>query len=196
MVKADKKIIFSFGRFNPPTIGHAKVLNYILDLAYYSDADHMVVVSKTFSKKKNPLDIFTKMKYLNLFFPEINFVAATKKSPDFIAHLKNICNDGYNHVTMICGEDRVKEYTRIVNLYNGKDFTFDTIQVKSAGTRSEGGLGVHGSSATKMREAALRDDMGTFIDMCPTNQIKLAQALYYEVRHGLGLKTQEFSFYK
>lgn len=189
------KLIFTFGRFNPPTIGHAKVFDYILDNAYYSDADHLVAVSKTHAKDKNPLDIETKLKYLKLFFPQINFEAATKECPDFISFLKKL-NDKYEEVVFIAGEDRLAEYTRIVNTYNGREFNYKRIDVISAGARKGCDHGVCGASSTKMREYAKEDRFEAFFQICPTDHREHALALFYEVRHGLGLKSQEFSFYK
>lgn len=167
----------------------------MLDNAYYSDADHIVAVSATHNKKKNPLDIKTKYKYLKLLFPYINFQQATKDCPTFM-HFLVALNKKYDELVMITGEDRINEYTRLIEKYNGVEFNYSHISVISAGNRKDCDVGVCGSSSTKMRQFALDGDLESFIANCPTDNREYATALYGEVRHGMGLKTEEFALYK
>jgi nicotinic acid mononucleotide adenylyltransferase len=128
-----KKVVFAFGRFQPPTTGHELLVKAVKKLAG-STADHVIYASKSEDKKSNPLPVARKVYFLKRMFPKTNFVAANAEVRTFIEAAKEL-NKKYKDIVMVAGSDRVAEYTRILNTYNGKDFNFDTIEVVSAGER-------------------------------------------------------------
>ena len=129
-----KTVVFVFGRFNPPTIGHELLFKMVKKIATQQKADHVIYASRTQDKKKNPLPVDRKLHYLKLMFKGFNFVAANETQRSFI-EAATFLNKKYKNIIMVAGSDRVKEYTDILNRYNGKNFKFDTIQVVSAGER-------------------------------------------------------------
>ena len=145
-----KTIVFAFGRFSPPTTGHGLLVNVVKKIAASNKADHIIYASKTQDKKKNPLSVDKKIHYLNLMFPHTNFKAANEQERTFIEAAKEL-NKKYKNIIMVAGSDRVPEYERLLNQYNGKEFNFDTIQVISAGERDPDSDDVSGMSASKMR---------------------------------------------
>jgi len=180
-----KKVVFTFGRFNPPTTGHELLVKAVKKLAVGSS--YVIYVSKTQDSKKNPLPVDRKIYYLNRMFPSTNFVAADNNVRTFIEAAKQL-NKKYKDIIMVAGSDRVKEFKDLLDKYNGKDFKFDSIQVISAGERDPDSDDATGMSATKMRDAAKKGDFNTFKRGLPTRMTKLdARRLMNEVRDGMGL---------
>ncbi len=161
--KSNKTIVFSFGRFQPPTIGHKLLVDKVVSLAKQHKADHVIYASRTQDKKSNPLDVNTKVKYLKKMFPKVNFEAANDNVRTFIEALKSLHKNGYKHVYMIAGSDRLADYQRLFDKYNGgDDFNFQTLKAVSAGERDPDAEGASGMSGTKMRQAALDNDFASF----------------------------------
>jgi len=147
--------------------------------------DHVVVLSRTQKAPKDPLDIDTKMKFAKLMFPNANLEAATQQLPTFIAWAKHF-NGKYDKLVMIGGSDRVAEYQRILNNYNGKDYSFKVIEVISAGDRDPDADGATGISASKMRKFAEDDDFTSFKKGLPsTIRETEARKLMAAVQDGL-----------
>jgi hypothetical protein len=159
-----KTMVFAFGRLNPPTIGHEKLINKILSEARIHKADHLMVLSRTQKAPKDPLDGDTKLMYAQKMFPNANITVATKEMPTFFGWLKKFYESGYEKVIMIAGSDRVGEYTRLINQYNGKpeQYTFKSVDVISAGERDPDADGASGMSASKLREFAAKNDFSNF----------------------------------
>ena len=111
-----KKVVFAFGRFQPPTIGHELLVKAVKKLAG-SNADHVIYASKTEDKKDNPLPVDRKVYFLKRMFPDTNFVAASPEVRTFIEAVKQL-NKKYKNLVMVAGSDRVPEYTKILNKYN------------------------------------------------------------------------------
>ena len=146
-------IVFAFGRFNPPTTGHELLVKAVKKLAQQKRADHVIYASRSQDAKKNPLTVERKVHYLNMMFPQTHFVGANDHVRTFIEAAKEL-NKKYKNIIMVAGSDRVSEFNRLLNTYNGKEFNFDTIEVISAGERDPDSDTASGMSATKMREAA------------------------------------------
>lgn len=196
-----KSAVFTFGRFNPPTRGHEKLIMAGKTLADSKNADFFVFPSKTQDKKKNPLDIQTKVKFLRGFFPDVTFMtdATIKTGPvrtPFEA-LRWIEEQGYNNVYLIVGSDRVSEFKNIMEPYilsinpdvdSEKAYTFDTFDVVSAGKRDPDAEGTKGSSGTKAREFVMNGQQKEFVNLTApssgTEQLK--NSLYNELRKALG----------
>ena len=155
-------IVAAFGRFNVPTTGHGLLAKKVVDTAKSFKADHIVYASRTQDAKKNPLDVDTKVKYLKKMFPGINFKAANEDVRTFIEMAAKLSEEGYKNLVMIAGSDRIEEYQKLLDKYNGKDFKFNSIKVVSSGERDPDADGTAGMSGTKMREAAIKGDFKSF----------------------------------
>ena len=184
-----RTLVFAFGRFNPPTIGHKKLIDKVISEAKLEKADHVVVLSHTQDKKKNPLDVQTKLYYAQTLFPKVNFDTASPQNPTLFSVLKN--NNGkYDKVLMVAGSDRIAEYKRLLSQYNGGvDYTYKVLDVVSAGERDADADGATGISASKMREYAKNNDYKNFKKGLPVTTTKIiAEQLMQAVREGLGLE--------
>ena len=167
MAAKKKTAVFTFGRFNPPTIGHQKLLEKLDDLATELDADKYIFVSFSKDKKKNPLGHYDKVYYMKQMFP-IEMAGYEEpgtevRTPlDAALHLKD-----YENIVVLAGSDRVENFTNLFNRYNGREmksgtYDFNTITVVSAGKRDPDATGVSGMSGTKLREAVKNKDFEEF----------------------------------
>jgi hypothetical protein len=182
-----KTVVFAFGRFNPPTVGHELLIKAVKKLAVMHKAEHAIYASRTYNAKKDPLTIDKKIHYLNLLFPNTKFVAANEEARSFMEAAKQL-NKKYKNLIMVAGSDRVPEYKNILEKYNGKEFNFDSIQVISAGERDPDSDNASGMSATKMRAAASKGDFNTFKKGLPSHVRDIdAKLLMNDVRVGLKL---------
>jgi phosphopantetheine adenylyltransferase len=186
--------VFAFGRFQPPTIGHELLVKAVKKLAG-SNADHVIYASKTEDKKDNPLPVDRKVYFLKRMFPDTNFVAASPEVRTFIEAVKQL-NKKYKNLVMVAGSDRVPEYTKILNKYNGTDeFNFDTIEVVSAGERDPDSDSASGMSGTKMRDAAKAGDFKKFKTGVPHTLTDLdARRLMNDIRKAYALAPIKESF--
>ena len=182
-----KSVVFAFGRFNPPTTGHELLIKVVQKLAKSNNADHVIYASRTQDKKKNPLSVDRKIHYLKLMFKGINFAAANDQERTFIEAAKAL-NKKYKNIIMVAGSDRVADYERLLNTYNGKDFHFDTIQVVSAGERDPDADDASGMSASKMRTLATKGDYKQFKKGLPSSVRDIdGKLLMNEIRQAMGL---------
>lgn len=154
-------IVFAFGRFQPPTVGHKILIDVVTNIAATHNAQHAIYVSRTHDRKTNPVPVDIKMYFLQKLFPNTNFVAANDQARTFI-EAAILLNKKYNNLIMIAGSDRVKSYTELLNKYNGIEFNYDSITVISAGERDPDSDDATGMSGTKMRLAAINNDLTTF----------------------------------
>lgn len=187
---ADKHMVFSFGRFNPPTAGHSKVVDHVVKTADKHGADHRVIVSHSQDKNKNPLHSDHKLSYLKHVHPNVNVQASSKEHPHFMAHLTKMHKEGYSHVTMVAGSDRVQEFQKLADKYNGPDgsYNFKKIKVVSAGHRDPDAEGTEGVSGTKMRAHAGNNDYKSFKSGLHTSASdEHAKKLFHSTRSGMGL---------
>lgn len=182
-----KKVVFAFGRFQPPTTGHELLVKAVKKLAG-TTADHVIYASKTEDKKSNPLPVDRKVYYLKRMFPKTNFVAANAQVRTFMEAAKEL-NKKYKNIVMVAGSDRVAAFTKFLNDYNGKDFHFDSIEVVSAGERDPDSDSASGMSGTKMREAAKKGDFELFKKGVPHTLTDLdTRRLMNDIRKGMGLE--------
>lgn len=182
-----KTVVFVFGRFNPPTSGHELLFKMVKKIAMQNKADHVIYASRTQDKKKNPLTVDRKMHYLKMMFKGFNFVAANPQERSFIEAATHL-NKKYKNIIMVAGSDRVAEYERILNRYNGKNFKFDTIQVVSAGERDPDSDTASGMSASKMRQFAEKGNFIQFKRGLPNSVRDIdARLLMNELRQAMGL---------
>ena len=182
-----KTIVLFFGRANPPHLGHGVAFKKVLDVAKSYQSNHIIYISRSTDKKKNPLSVMRKIFWLKkMFGSRYNFVAANDQIRTFIEAVK--AQDGkFEQIVVIAGSDRVAEYQNLLNRYNGtKEFSFDSIKVVSAGERDPDAEGTGGLSATKMRQAAVENDITTIVGGTGLSTSDAAQ-LARGVRVGLGI---------
>lgn len=185
---AGKHVSFSFGRMNPPTIGHRK----LLDTLAQSQGDYLVFLSQTQDSKKNPLDYSTKLKFIKEMFPEhAKHVIEDASLNTIMKVAAYLYERGYRNVTLVAGSDRIDDLSKLLNTYNGVEgkahgyYNFDSIDAVSSGEREDGAEGVAGVSASNARAAAASGDFEKFAEA--TGAGDLAQELYNAVRAGMGL---------
>ena len=193
----EKHIVFAFGRMNPPTAGHSKLVDKVHSEARKKGADHRVIVSHSQDKHKNPLTSAQKIRYLKHVHPQGKFEGSSSSQPHVFAHLAKMHQQGHTHVTMVAGSDRVGEFHKLINKYNGKKgrhglYNFNKINVISAGDRDPDADDVSGMSASKMRKLASDGDFTQFSQGLPRSvSNNEAKKVYNEVRRGMGLKEQK-----
>jgi hypothetical protein len=177
-----------FGRFNPPTVGHEKLLSMAKKAS--AGGDFKVYPSRSQDPKKNPLDPDMKISFMKKMFSdyEENIINDPDMKNIFDV-LKTANEDGYRNVNIVVGSDRQAEFENLAQKYNGQLYEFDLIRVISAGVRDADAEGVEGMSASKMRKAVMDDDFESFRRGTPK---KLddgdTQSLFNAVRTGMKLK--------
>ena len=156
--------VFAFGRFNPPTIGHEKLINKVQQVADKVNGKAYIFLSHTDGSAKDPIDFTTKLSYLRQHFqsdPKLSF--GDIRANTIIKVMKVLEQEGRTKVIMVAGDDRVMQFKNLLNQYNGKptkagniEYTFDSIDVVSAGQRDPDADDVTGVSASKARELAMK----------------------------------------
>jgi nicotinamide mononucleotide adenylyltransferase len=187
--KTKGTLTIAFGRFNPPTTGHEKLLDTVAKSS--DDGDYVIVPSRSQDKKKNPLDPDTKVSVMRQMFPQHSerIINDTANRTIFDV-LKKAHMDGYANVRIIGGADRVKEFEKLTGNYNGKLYAFDNVEVRSAGERDpDSEDDITGMSASKQRKAAAEGDFKSFAKGVPAsmNQ-KQARELYNTLRSAMQIE--------
>ena len=186
-------ISVTFGRFNPPTIGHQRLIDRVAREAKASGGEYRIYPSRTEDAKKNPLDVGTKLKFMKLSYPDhANAMVDNEEMRTIFDVLTALDKDGYSSVNLVVGGDRVSEFNSLATKYNGNLYTFDEIKVTSAGGRDPDSDGVEGMSASKMRKAAIEDDTDTFSKGVSKELSKKdKEALYLTLRQSMNV-TESF----
>ena len=182
-----KKLIFAFGRFNPPTTGHAKLMREVIIQARKNNANHIVYASASQDKRSNPLDVRTKVQFMKKMFPQNKIQAAGGTQRTFMEILK-FYNRMYGEIVMIAGSDRINEFQKLADKYNGKDYNYKSIKVVSSGERDPDAEGVAGMSASKMREMAKNDDYRSFKKGVVGLNDSDTRKLFNAVRKGMDIR--------
>lgn len=198
LVEEEREVYFTFGRMNPPTIGHGKVMDTLATKS--GKADYKVYLSQVSNPKKDPLSYSDKVKHVRKMFPtHARSVMIDKNVRNVFDVAARLYDQGYKKITMVVGDDRVREFDVLLNKYNGTKarhgfYNFQSIRVVSAGKRDPDAEGVEGMSASKQRENAKNNDFVTFAQGVPKSMSnKDARKLFNDVRTGMGLK-EERSF--
>ena len=186
--KGDNPITIAFGRFNPPTIGHLKLLQAAEKAA--AGGELKIYPSRTQDGKKNPLDPDMKVSYMKKLFPDFkDTIINDSEMKSIFDVLTTASDDGYKSVNIIVGADRQAEFENLATKYNGELYDFDTIRVISAGVRDADAEGVEGMSASKMRKAVADGDYNAFKRGLPkATKDADTQAVYDAVRTGMKIK--------
>ena len=185
-----KKVVFTFGRFQPPTSGHQLLIDKVVDVANKKKAEHRIYASPGSDPKRNPLSYTNKIKYMKRMFPNANIVKnASMKNPFIVA--QSLSDEGYEEVTMVVGSDRVSEMRKALNRYID-EFGFKKLTVVSAGKRDPDAEGAAGMSGTKMRKAAAEGNMRDFKKGVPKKLSKTdTEGLFKAVRRGMGIRERK-----
>ena len=146
-------IAFTFGRFNPPTVGHEKLVNAVARVPGISE--YRIYPSRTMDGKKNPLEPGYKIKVMKKAYPShAESIVNSSTTNNIFDVMQGLGKDGYTQVTLVVGDDRVQEFQGLLEKYNGNLYNFEQINVVSAGARDPDAEGVEGMSASKLRAAA------------------------------------------
>ena len=181
----------AFGRFNPPTAGHEKLLSAARKAAVGGALK--IYPSRSQDPKKNPLDPDMKISYMKKMFPDYEEeIINDSEMKTIFDVLTTAAEDGYKNVNIIVGADRQAEFENLATKYNGELYDFDNIRVISAGVRDADAAGVEGMSASKLRKAVADDDFKSFKSGMPKG-VKDAdtQAIFDAVRTGMKVKKKK-----
>jgi len=185
--------VFVFGRFNPPTIGHEKLLNALTATAQRESGKALVYTSSTQDAKKNPLSKNQIFQYLAKAFPKQRKTFQSRSRAKTALEVAVELSGKYDKLVMVVGSDRVSDFSSLLNTYNGKKskhgfYEYKEIDIVSAGERDPDAQGASGMSASKMREAAVQGDFDLFKTGAPSGMSdEHAKNMMNDVRVGLRL---------
>jgi len=196
--KAGDTAVFTFGRFNPPTIGHEKLVNAVAKQQSKNSGSKMYVyASHSTDPKKNPLPYAKKIAYMRKMFKKYSRNIITGKPRTAIEVAVELYNKGHRAIVLVVGSDRVTEFRKLLEEYNGVEgkrhgyYGFDNIAVVSAGDRDPDAEGVEGMSASKMRVAAEKGDFDSFKTGIPDSMSDAdKKKMYLDVRKGMGMREE------
>lgn len=182
-----KVAVFTFGRMNPPTIGHLALTEKLVKVARQLRATPLIYLSHSQDSKKNPLSYDEKLKLAKAAFgPRL---VVKSRSRTIIQIMKEL-QRSYTDVVLVVGSDRVAEFKKLLETYNGRDYKFESIKVVSAGTRDPDDAGVRGMSASKMRDMAARKDLRGFERGLPPSIKSMADIIMGMIRAGMKLQEE------
>lgn len=200
LVEEEREIFFTFGRMNPPTIGHGKLMDVLSKKAGRNP--YKIYLSQSQDPKKNPLTYEQKVKHSRKMFPKhARNILINKNVKTVFDAATGLYDQGFKRVTMVVGSDRVTEFETLLKKYNGVKgrhgfYNFEKIAVASAGARDPDAEGVEGMSASKQRQNASTNDFTTFTQGVPPKMTNNdARRLFNDIRSGMGLK-EAVSFHR
>ena len=204
--KTKGTLTVAFGRFNPPHAGHAQLMDVAAASAEADESDYLIVPSRSYDAKKNPLDPDNKVSIMRSMFPQHSErIANDSNTRTIFDVLKQAHNNGYANVRIVGGADRVNEFNKLSHGYNGKLYDFENIEVVSAGDRDPDSEGVEGYSASRMRLAASENDFKSFyqnlhqeveneetgeIELIPLLSKRDAKDYFTNVRQSMGVNEE------
>ena len=195
--KSGDTAVFTFGRFNPPTSGHEKVVNAVAAQQKKNSGSKMYVyASHSNDPKRNPLSHPKKLAYMRKMLPKYKRNIVASKARNIFEIATELHDKGHRAIVMVVGSDRVTEFDELLNKYNGEDsrhgfYGFDNIEVVSAGERDPDGEGVGGMSATKMRDEAEKGNFDSFKTGIPDTMSDAdKKKMYFDVRKGMGIREE------
>jgi len=186
--------VFAFGRFNPPTIGHQKLIETVLQTAEKANGKAYLFLSHKQNNKTDPLNFAEKQAYIQQFYPKLAVGDAGANT--IIKALQKIQTEGRTRIIMVAGSDRVEEFKKLLNQYNGKPdkagndlYKFDSIDVVNAGQRDPDAEGVSGASASKARELANKGQWHEFSKIAMGGDE--SKLVYNKIQDALGVEVAE-----
>ena len=195
LMEAPNTIVFAFGRFNPPTTGHEKLIQKVASVA--GSNPYRIYPSFTTNPKKDPLPHALKVAYMRKMFKKYaRNIIADKDAKTAIMIAEKLYKEGFKNLVMVAGSDRIKEFSTLLNRYNDAPdkkgnqlFKFDSVDVISAGERDPDSEGVEGMSASKMRDEAYDGDIDSFLQGVPSGFAD-GKKLYRDVRKYMGIREE------
>ena len=195
--KSGDTAVFTFGRFNPPTSGHEKVVNAVAAQQKKNSGSKMYVyASHSNDPKRNPLSHPKKLAYMRKMLPKYKRNIVASKARNIFEIATELHNKGHRAIVMVVGSDRVTEFDELLNTYNGVEgrhgyYGFDNIEVISAGERDPDAEGITGMSATKMRDEAEKGNFDSFKTGIPDTMSDAdKKKMYFDVRKGMGIREE------
>ncbi len=196
LLEAPQTIVFTFGRFNPPTTGHEKLIQKVASVA--GSNKFRIYPSHTQNPKRDPLPYALKIAYMRKMFKKYaKNIIADKDAKTAIMVAEKLFKEGFKNLIMVAGSDRVKEFSTLLNRYNDAPdkkgnqlFKFDSVEVISAGERDPDSEGVEGMSASKMRAAATAGDFDSFQMGLPAG-FKDGKKLFRDLRKNMGIREEK-----
>ena len=202
--KTKGTLTLAFGRFNPPHAGHGQLMDIAAQSAEETEGDYIIVPSRSNDPKKNPLDADTKVSTMRNMFPNHSEKIVNDPQNNTIFDvLKKAHNDGYTNVRIVAGDDRVKEFDKLSQNYNGQLYEFEGLETVSSGAREDDSEGMEGYSASRMRLAAMEGDFKSFyanleqqvqneetgeVEIIPLMNKKAAKDYFISVRQAMGVE--------
>jgi len=194
LMEAPDTIVFGFGRFNPPTTGHEKLIQKVASVA--GSNPYRIYPSFTQNPNRDPLPHALKTAYMRKMFKQYaRNIIADKDAKTAIHIAVKLYDEGFKNLVMVAGSDRIKEFDTLLNTYNGVEgkrhgyYKFDSIDIVNAGQRDPDSEGVEGMSASKMRAAASNGDMDSFLQGVPSGFAD-GKKLYRDVRKYMGIREE------
>jgi predicted ABC-type ATPase len=189
----ERHAAMAFGRLQPPTTGHAKLVDKVKSVAARYKASHHVVLSHSNDAKSNPLSAAQKVKHAKRFFPKTNITTSSREHPTFLHQARKLHKAGNTHLHMIAGGDRIPEFKKLLNKYNGTHkgamFNFKQIKLHNAGARNPNAKGTAGMSASKLRGHATTGNYNKFRQGVPKHvSDQHARELYKDLRSGMRVR--------
>jgi len=196
--KTKGTLTIAYGRFNPPHAGHLQLMDTAASSAESEGSDYIIVPSRTQDKNKNPLDVDTKISIMRKMFPQHSErIVNDSNSNTIFDVLKKAHNDGYANVRIIGGPNRIKEFEKLTNGYNGNFYQFDAIEVIPVGEKDADSDKVEDFSASRMRLAAAENDFKTFRSgMPPEMKPKEVRDIFNVVRQSMGIQDEVVEVWK
>jgi nicotinic acid mononucleotide adenylyltransferase len=179
----DKTAVVGWGRMNPPQIGHEKLSDKIKSVAKKNNATPLLFLTHSQDAKKNPLSYDEKIRLASKAFGRM----VQKSNAKTIIQAMQELDNKYDNIILVVGQDRVKEFDTLLQKYNGRDYTFESIEVVSAGDRDPDAEGVEGMSASKMRALAAAGEMQEFISGLPRKLRSDGEKIYDMIRDGMNI---------
>jgi hypothetical protein len=193
-----KTAVYTFGRFNPPTIGHEKLLRVVDTTSKKEGGDYFVYTSHSQDSKKNPLSHKQTINFLKLIFSKHRPYIEDSTATTALHAASDIYDKGgYSKLVMVVGSDRVRDFSTLLNRYNDSKskhgyYKFDSIEVISAGERDPDAEGADGMSASKMRQAVQDSNYDVFKMGLPSGTSdSISKNLYNAVAKGMKLTINE-----
>jgi len=185
--------VFAFGRFNPPTIAHQKLIKQVQDTASKLNGRPYIFLSHTQNNKTDPLSFQEKLDYIKGVYGNDQVVFGDAGVKTIVQVLQKLQDEGRTKVVMIAGSDRVENFKTLLNQYNNKPdkagnilYNFDSINVVSAGQRDPDAEGMSGVSASKAREYAQDDDFENFSKIVMGG--KVSAKIFLKIQSKMGKK--------
>ena len=193
LVEEEREVFFTFGRMNPPTTGHGKLMSVLSTKAGRNP--YKVFLSQSQDANKNPLSYSQKIKHARKMFPQhARNILMDKKVKTVFDVATRFHNEGFTKVNMVVGADRITEFQTLLNKYNGVKgrhgfYNFQKINVISAGDRDPDADDVTGMSASKQRANAKENDFTSFSQGVPAKMSdRDTRKLFNDIRAGMGLR--------